>query len=55
MSLAPSYEFWHALRRLNVPTQLIIYTGERHLFLNPKNQSDYTDQMLSWFEKYLKS
>ena len=51
---AQSYEFWHALRTLNVPTQLIIYAGEGHLFINPKNQADRMDQMLAWFDKYLK-
>src|SRR5207245_1271940 len=35
-----SYEFWHALGTLKVPTQLIIYPGEGHLFLKPENQSD---------------
>jgi dipeptidyl aminopeptidase/acylaminoacyl peptidase len=49
-----SYEFWHALRTLNVPTQLIVYPGEGHLFLKPQNQADRMDQYLAWFEKYLK-
>ena len=30
-----SYEFWHALKTLGVPTQLIIYPGEGHMFINP--------------------
>jgi dipeptidyl aminopeptidase/acylaminoacyl peptidase len=51
---AQSYEFWHALRTLNVPTQLIIYPGEGHLFVKPENQADRMDQTLSWFDKYLK-
>jgi dipeptidyl aminopeptidase/acylaminoacyl peptidase len=49
-----SYEFWHALRTLKVPTELIIYAGEGHLFLNPKNQADRMDQTVAWFDKYLK-
>ncbi|HJT44848.1 MAG TPA: S9 family peptidase, partial [Chthoniobacterales bacterium] len=51
---AQSYEFWHALRTLNVPTQLIIYPGEGHLFLKPENQSDRMNQTIAWFDKYLK-
>jgi dipeptidyl aminopeptidase/acylaminoacyl peptidase len=51
---AQSYEFWHALRTLNVPTQLIVYPGEGHLFLNPENQADRLNQSLAWFDKYLK-
>jgi dipeptidyl aminopeptidase/acylaminoacyl peptidase len=49
-----SYEFWHALKTLGVPTQLIIYPGEGHLFLDPKHQADRLDQTVAWFDKYLK-
>jgi dipeptidyl aminopeptidase/acylaminoacyl peptidase len=49
-----SYEFWHALRTLNVPTQLIIYPGEGHLFIKPENQADRMDQTVAWFDKHLK-
>jgi dipeptidyl aminopeptidase/acylaminoacyl peptidase len=48
-----SYEFWHALKTLGVPTQLIIYPGEGHLFLDPKHQTDRLDQTVGWFDKYL--
>jgi dipeptidyl aminopeptidase/acylaminoacyl peptidase len=48
-----SYEFWHALKTLGVPTQLIIYPGEGHLFIEPKNQADRMDQTVAWFDKYL--
>jgi dipeptidyl aminopeptidase/acylaminoacyl peptidase len=49
-----SYEFWHALKTLGVPTQLIIYPGEGHLFRDPKHQADRLDQTVEWFDKYLK-
>jgi dipeptidyl aminopeptidase/acylaminoacyl peptidase len=49
-----SYEFWHALKTLGVPTQLIVYPGEGHLFLNPNNQAERLDQTVAWFDKYLK-
>jgi dipeptidyl aminopeptidase/acylaminoacyl peptidase len=49
-----SYEFWHALKTLGVPTQLIIYPGEGHLFLDPKHQADRLDQTVGWFDRYLK-
>ena len=49
-----SYEFWHALKTLGVTTQLIVYPGEGHLFLEPKNQADRMDQTVAWFDKYLK-
>ena len=49
-----SYEFWHALKALGVPTQLIIYPGEGHLFIEPKHQADRMEQTIAWFDKYLK-
>jgi len=51
---AQSYEFWHALRTLGAPTQLIIYPGEGHMFLKPENQADRMYQTIAWFDKYLK-
>ena len=34
---AQSYEFWHALKTFGVPTQLIIYPGEGHMFIKPEH------------------
>jgi len=51
---AQSYEFWHALRTLGVPTRLIVYAGEGHMFIKPEHQTDRMDQTLAWFNKYLK-
>jgi len=49
-----SYEFWHALKTLGVPTKLIIYPGEGHMFIDPKHQGDRLEQTVAWFDKYLK-
>ena len=49
-----SYEFWHALKTLGVPTKLIIYPGEGHMFIKPKHQVDRLEQTVAWFDKYLK-
>ncbi len=49
-----SYEFWHALRTLDVPTQLIIYPGEGHMFVKPENQAGRLDQTVAWFDNHLK-
>ena len=51
---AQSYEFWHALKTLGVPTQLIVYPAEGHLFIEPKHQADRLEQTVAWFDKYLK-
>ena len=50
---AQSYEFWHALKTLGVPTHLIVYPGEGHLFIKPEHQVDRMEQTLGWFDKYL--
>ncbi|MDQ2824173.1 MAG: S9 family peptidase, partial [Verrucomicrobiota bacterium] len=49
-----SYEFWHALRTLAVPTQLVVHPSEGHLYLKPENQVDRMDRTVAWFDKYLK-
>ncbi|HEY6153815.1 MAG TPA: S9 family peptidase, partial [Candidatus Udaeobacter sp.] len=49
-----SYEFWHALKTLGVPTKLIIYPGEGHMFIDPTHQVDRLEQTVAWFDKYLK-
>src|SRR5437868_6132625 len=49
-----SYEFWHALRTLGTPTQLVVHPGEGHLYLKPENQIDRLDRTVAWFDKYLK-
>ena len=48
-----SDEFWHALKTLGVPTQLIIYPGEGHMFIKPEHQSNRLEQTVGWFDKYL--
>ena len=49
-----SSEFWHALKTLGIPTKLIIYAGEGHMFIDPKHQIDRLEQTVAWFDKYLK-
>lgn len=48
-----SYEFWHALRTLGVPTELVVYAGEGHMFVKASNRVDYQDRTVAWFQKYL--
>jgi len=49
-----SFEFWHALRTLGVETELVVYAGEGHMFVQPKNRLDMMDRTLAWFDKHLK-
>jgi dipeptidyl aminopeptidase/acylaminoacyl peptidase len=48
-----SYEFYRALKRLGVPTQLVVYPGEGHGFFQLKHRRDSIERSLAWFEKYL--
>jgi dipeptidyl aminopeptidase/acylaminoacyl peptidase len=47
------YEFWHALKALNVPTELVIYPEEGHAIAKPEHQRDIQQRLLTWFDRYL--
>jgi len=49
-----SFEFWHALKNVGVPTQLVVYPGEGHSFHDAKDRVDVLRRSLAWFEQYLK-
>ena len=49
-----SREFWHALKALGVPTQLVIYAGEGHMIQNAEHQKDIMERLIGWFDRYLK-
>lgn len=48
-----SFEFWHALKELNVPTQLVVYPGEGHSFQKSENRIDLIERAAAWFAKYM--
>jgi dipeptidyl aminopeptidase/acylaminoacyl peptidase len=47
------YEFWHALKALGVPTELVIYPEEGHAITKPEHQRDIEERLLAWFDRYL--
>jgi dipeptidyl aminopeptidase/acylaminoacyl peptidase len=49
-----AYEFWHALKTLNVPTELVVYPDEGHRFVKPEDDRDRYRRTFEWFERYLK-
>ncbi|HUB68233.1 MAG TPA: S9 family peptidase [Candidatus Methylacidiphilales bacterium] len=49
-----SREFWHALKTFGVPTQLVIYPGEGHVFIQAEHQRDVMERLVAWFDHYLK-
>jgi dipeptidyl aminopeptidase/acylaminoacyl peptidase len=50
---AQSLEFWHGLKAVGVPTQLIIYEGEGHGLRKPADKLDVDARIVGWFDKYL--
>jgi dipeptidyl aminopeptidase/acylaminoacyl peptidase len=48
-----SFEFWHALRDLGVPTELVVYPNEGHGFSNPEHEHDAEMRTMEWFAQYL--
>jgi dipeptidyl aminopeptidase/acylaminoacyl peptidase len=51
---AQSFEFWHGLKAMDVPTTLLVYDGEGHAFRKPENQRDLRAREIAWFNKYLR-
>lgn len=50
--MTQSVEWWHALKNLNVPTTLVVYPNEGHLFVKPADARDYNLRTLEWFEEW---
>src|SRR5207245_11502949 len=48
-----SFEHWHALTVLGVPTQLVVYPDEGHVPQQPKNRADVVRRIVGWFDKWL--
>jgi dipeptidyl aminopeptidase/acylaminoacyl peptidase len=48
-----SFEFWHALNALGVPTKLVVYPGAGHWFHAPDQVADLRRREAEWFDRYL--
>ena len=48
-----SYEFWHALKTLDVETELVVYEHEGHMFADPGHQKDVIERVAAWFNQHL--
>ena len=48
-----SFEFWHALRDLHVPSQLVVYPNEGHGFVDPAHRRDVMERAVAWFARYM--
>ena len=50
--MAQSIEWYHALQTMKVPTQMVVYPNEGHVFYKPADAHDYTLRTLQWFEQW---
>lgn len=53
--ISQAHEFYRSLRVLGVPTELVVYPGERHIVSSPKYQVDRLVRTAEWFAKYIDS
>ena len=50
-----SFEFWHGLQAVGVPTTLMVYAGQGHAIRDPADLADLRARELSWFDAHLGS
>ena len=50
--MAQSIEWYHALETMKVPTRMVVYSNEGHVFYRPADARDYVLRMLQWFEQW---
>ena len=48
-----SFEYWHALHDLGIPTQLVVYPNEGHGLSDPAHRRDVLERAIDWFARYL--
>lgn len=53
--IAGGEQMYQALKSLQVPTQLVIYPGEKHRIVRPSFVRDRLQRYLSWFGQYLQT
>ena len=51
--LSQGLEFYHSLRALGVPTEMVIYPGEQHGIRRPRHQIDRLQRTLDWFARFI--
>jgi dipeptidyl aminopeptidase/acylaminoacyl peptidase len=47
-------QMYEALRTLGVPTQLVVYPGEHHVFVRPSFVKDLADREFDWIDRYVR-
>ncbi len=52
--LINSEQLYQALRRIGVPTELVIYPGQGHGISRPSYQKDRFERYVAWYDKHVK-
>ncbi len=47
-----SLEWYHALKTMRVPTEMVVYPNEGHVFYKLGDARDYSLRMLRWFDEW---
>jgi len=47
-----SVEWWHALKAMKVPVELVVYPNEGHVFVKLADARDYSVRTLEWFDEW---
>jgi dipeptidyl aminopeptidase/acylaminoacyl peptidase len=48
-----SFEWWHALKTLNVPVEFVVYPGEGHMIQQMQHRRDLLLRSVQWFDRWL--
>lgn len=54
VSVTQGREFYHALKKRNIPTALVTYPRTAHGLQEPKLLLEFANRNLEWFDKYLR-
>ena len=52
--ISQGQELYRALKRLGVPTEMVVYPRTQHGPQEPKFIQDIGERVIKWFDKYLK-
>jgi dipeptidyl aminopeptidase/acylaminoacyl peptidase len=47
-----SLEWYHALRAMRVPAEMVVYPNEGHIFYKHADARDYSLRLLRWFDEW---
>ncbi len=47
-------ELYHALRARNIPTEMVVYPDEGHIFSDKRRQRDLLARIVAWYDRWLK-